>query len=357
MYYLCRTNKYAKELQGQVMLVSEKLPVTYVEIAYADIPKMIAQIDSLLMHFEAQLQRSKSKFQSASSLRAESLSERKNLGALQETYAQFEKQQTAENARLLYEKLIELLEFAAKNRPIHLKNGWMTLASSQVEDDDVQHFVSHCFDVTPHIRRGTITDEVGVSETGISFYFMATDVLYNFPTLLRKKDVPNVILDFSTYVQKKVTRGKTASMVVSHAMTRIIEGLDYRQTGLFAFCATPFATCELGDYALPLLFERHRLVVRSLRRVTLVERQQTRKEIEEMNISVKDLYKKVSETPWIVQHFSTVHSTKDDARHLPVPLTLLHDLPSFMETYYLQLPPDKLSFYRMLSRVFERKMK
>ncbi|WP_010305836.1 hypothetical protein [Kurthia senegalensis] len=187
MYYLCRTNKYAKSVQQQVTLVSEKLPVTYVEIAYADIPKMIAQIDPLLMHFEAQLQRSKSKFQSASSLRAESLSERKNLGGLQATYAKFEKQQTAENAQLLYEKLIELLEFAAKNRPIHLQNGWMTLASSLVEEDDVQRFFSHCFDVTPHVRRGTITDKIGMSETMVSFYFMATDVLYNFPTLLRKK--------------------------------------------------------------------------------------------------------------------------------------------------------------------------
>lgn len=361
MYYLFQTEALASNVDEQMTLVHETLPVVYVELTMQQICQAVEQLERLLNRLDIQIEQQEQQY-TANTARLQWREMQRKMRHMEADIRMFMQNRTKENAIHVYGEIVSLFEFAAKQIVIRNEDEVETLANTRVTETQVAAFFTQCFQMTPTIRTGRITDVVGVTETALSFYFMETAVLYNFKTMFRKQDVPNVVLDFASYTVRNVVRGKTSSVVADHAMQRIIEGMAYRPVGLFAFQATPFATCMLEMDTLPIVKDRERLVVQKVKTLTIqrapgVHYRETNggRVIEEVSSDFTPFYERMEQATWLVQRFSFVRYTKQDVRHLPIPVRAVPHVPDFVDAECRDLSTAEQAFYAMLTREFMRR--
>lgn len=366
MDYIYRKEALTKNPLTQLALVHDDIPVFYVMMKRADVPKMIAHTASLLKRYDKQLEQQVSRFQSASALRKQFVDTEKMLMRLETSYAQYEAAATVDNALALYDDVLNHLEFAAKHMPyVYDANAWK-LHKHGVKEDSIRALFEELYELSVNVYPANITaDELGFYDEYITFYMMKTDIMYDFPTMLKTGDLPNFTLNIAKYFKKDPSRGKTKSAVVDHAFTRMIQSLALEplKNSPLLMRPNPAYRVELSDVQLPIVTERKRYVVQKLIHVEALPHQAMHYEDGRFTRSMNAveapatvITEKLLEKPFIVKQFNDVNSARDDRAHLPVSLQIIDDIDAFIAQVTDELSATEQAFYTILTSHFKEEV-
>jgi len=366
MDYIYRKEAMTKTPLTQLALVHDDVPLYYVMMKRRDIEQMTTHMPQLLARYEKQLSQQVSRFQSASALRSTFLETEKMLSQLAQTNAAYVATPTFDTALALYDDMMQHIEFAAKHIPyIYDANAW-TLGKHGVNEASIQTLFDALYDIDVDVYPANVTaDQLGFDDEYVTFYMMSTDVLYDFPTMLKTHDLPNFTLNIAKYFKKDATRGKTKSAVVEHAFMRIIRGLALAPVddALWLFRPNPAYRVVLSDVKLPIVTERKRYVVRLLQQATTIPHKAMHYEdgrftraMEAVDVSAEVLTNTLQAQPFIVQQFQQTNSAQFDRAHIPVDLRVIDDIDAFVAEVTAELPETERAFYTLLTSHFKEEV-
>ncbi len=364
MKYIYRTEALTKAPLRQLALIESDVPLYYVSLKLSVVDALIAQCDALLARYQKQLEKNVSRFQSMSAVRKQYSDQEKVLKSLQSVYDAYRAQETPDTAMALYEHVIRHIEFAAKHIPfIYDANAWL-LAKHQVSCASIRAFFDDLYDVSVDVYAANITaDELGIRDGYMTFYMMDTDVLYDFPTMLRTEDLPNFVLNITTYFKKDTMHGKTKSAVIDHAFSRIVQGLALAplSSEVFLFRPNPAFRVQLSAEKFQLITERKRYTIQRLQSFETIvhtamhyENGRYTHSMEAVESEATPLIEAFKQQPYIACVYNDVASGLQDGAHLPTTIEVIEDLHAFIEEKTTTLPPQQRAFNALLLRHFEK---
>lgn len=366
MDYIYRKEALTKQPLTQLALVHDDAPLFYVMMKLSDIPKMMARTAALLKRYDKQLAQQVSRFQSASALRKQLVDTEKLLMRLEASYTQYAAAATADNALALYDDVLTHVEFAAKNMPyVYDANAWK-LHKHGVKEASIRALFEELYELSVNVYPANITaDELGFYDEYVTFYMMKTDMLYDFPTMLKTGDLPNFTLNIAKYFKKDATRGKTKSAVVDHAFTRMIQGLALSPLAgaPLLMRPNPAYRIALSDVTLPIVTERKRYVVQKLIDVEPLPHTamhyedgrftRTMTAVEAPATAITD---KLVTQPLIVKQYNDVNSGRDDRAHVPIAIQVIDDVDRFVAEVTEDLSASERAFYTVLTSHFKEEV-
>lgn len=366
MDYIYRKEALTKQPLTQLALIHDDIPLFYVMMKLSHIPKMMAHTAALLKRYEKQLAQQVSRFQSASALRKQLVDTEKQLTRLETSYAQYVASATVDHALALYDDVLTHVEFAAKNMPyVYDANAWK-LHKHGVKEASICALFEELYELPVNVYKANITaDELGFYDEYVTFYMMKTDVLYDFPTMLKTGDLPNFTLNIAKYFKKDATRGKTKSAVVDHAFTRMMQGLALSpiEGSPLLMRPNPAYRVAFSEVTLPIVTERKRYVVQKLIDVEPLphiamhyEDGRFTRTMTAVEAPATAITEKLATQPFIVKQYNDTNSARDDRAHLPITIQIIDDVERFVAEVTAQLSASEIAFYKVLTSHFKEEV-